>query len=68
MNTLLLADLANPNADISAVLPEMILAIAGTLVMLYDSFAPKQRYVTGAISLIGLALSAVFLYLMWGNA
>ncbi len=68
MSIFLLADLTNPNANVSAVLPEMILAIAGTIVMLYDSFAPKQRYVTGAISLIGLALSAVFLYLMWGNA
>jgi NADH-quinone oxidoreductase subunit N len=62
-----LFQLINPNADISAVLPEMILAIAGTIVMLYDSFAPKQRYVTGAISLVGLALSAVVLYAMWGN-
>jgi len=48
-------------------LPEMILAIAGTIVMLYDSFFPKQRYVTGAISLIGIALSAICLYLMWVN-
>ncbi len=62
-----LFQLTNPNADISAVLPEMILALAGTIVMLYDSFAPKQRYVTGAISLVGLALSAVVLYAMWGN-
>ena len=45
----------------------MILAIAGTIVMLYDSLVPKQRYVTGAISLIGLGLSAIFLYSMWGN-
>jgi NADH-quinone oxidoreductase subunit N len=66
MNTFLF-QLTNPNANISAVLPEMILAIAGTIVMLYDSFVPKQRYVTGAISLVGLALSAVVLYLMWGN-
>lgn len=66
MNIFLL-QLTNPNADISAVLPEMILALAGTVVMLYDSFAPKQRYVTGAISLVGLVLSAVVLYAMWGN-
>ena len=67
MNTVFLANLTNPNANISAILPEMILAIAGTIVMLYDSLVPKQRYVTGAISLIGLGLSAIFLYLMWGN-
>ena len=67
MNTVFLANLTNPNANISAILPEMILAIAGTIVMLYDSLVPKQRYVTGAISLIGLGLSAIFLYSMWGN-
>ncbi|MGI8639267.1 MAG: NADH-quinone oxidoreductase subunit N [Pyrinomonadaceae bacterium] len=67
MSIFLLADLANPNASLSAILPEMILAIAGTIVMLYDSFFPKQRYVTGAISLIGIALSAICLYLMWVN-
>lgn len=63
-----LFQLTNPNTDISAVLPEMILAVAGTIVMLYDSFAPKQRYITGAISLIGLVLAAIFLYAMWGNS
>jgi len=62
-----LFQLINPNADVSAVLPEMILAIAGVIVMLYDCFAPKQRYVTGAISLVGLAVSAIVLYAMWGN-
>ncbi len=66
MNTFLF-QLTNPNADISAVLPEMILAVAGTIVMFYDSFAPKQRYVTGAISLVGLVASAIVLYTMWGN-
>ena len=35
------------------ILPEMIVAVAGVIVMLYDSFFPKQRHVSGAISLIG---------------
>ena len=62
MNTILLADLVNPNVSISAILPETIVAIAGILAMLYDSFVPKQRYVTGAISLIGLAISGLVLF------
>ncbi len=62
---LFLETLANPNVNISAVLPETIVAAAGVLVMLYDSFAPKQRFVTGAISILGLAIAAVFLFFLW---
>ena len=62
MNTILLADLVSPNVNLAAILPETIVAVAGILAMLYDSFVPKQRYVTGAISLIGLAISAVVLF------
>lgn len=46
-------------------MPEMIVAIAGTIVMLYDSLFPKQRMVTGAISLIGILISAIVLGMMW---
>lgn len=66
MNTILLMELVKPDTNLAAVLPEMIVAVAGILAMIYDSFVPKQRYVTGAISLIGLAVSAVFLYSLWG--
>ncbi len=65
MNTILLAELANPNVNLPIVLPEMIVALAGVIVMLYDSFFPKQRNVTGTISLIGLAISAFLLISMW---
>lgn len=68
MNTFLLAEIVNPNVNIMAVLPETIIAVAGILAMMYDSFVPRQRYVTGAISLIGLAAAGVVLYSMWGNA
>lgn len=68
MNTLLLADLITPNANVSLILPELIVAAAGVIVMLYDSFFPKQRAVSGAISLIGLTASAVVLGTMWGTA
>ena len=65
MDTLFLQTLPNPNADIRAILPETIVAITGIIVMLYDSFVPKQRGVTTWISLIGLAASAGFLISMW---
>lgn len=63
----LLNNLINPNADVTAIMPETMLAITGTIVMLYDSFAPKQRYITGAVSLIGIVFSAILLMLMWND-
>lgn len=65
MNTIFLQTLSNPNVNIQAILPETIVAITGIIVMLYDSFVPKQRGVTTAISLLGLAISAFFLISMW---
>ena len=65
MNTILLQSLANPNVNLPIVLPEMIVALAGVVVMLYDSLFPHQRRVTGTISLIGLAISAFLLVSMW---
>lgn len=58
MNTILLQGLVNPNVSLQAVLPEMIVAVAGIIVILYDSFVPKQRVVTGAVSLVGLIAAA----------
>jgi NADH-quinone oxidoreductase subunit N len=63
----LLADLTNPNTNVSIILPEIILAIAGIVVMLYDSFFPRQRSVTGVISIVGIILSAIVLYTMWSG-
>ncbi|MGI8786821.1 MAG: NADH-quinone oxidoreductase subunit N [Pyrinomonadaceae bacterium] len=68
MNTMFLADLVNPNADITAIMPETMLAITGVIVMLFDSFVPKQRWITGAVSLIGIAFSAVLLGLLWNDS
>ncbi len=67
MNILFLTSLINPNADVLAIAPELMLTITGVMVMVYDSFNPKQRYVSGAISLIGIAFSAVLLGLMYGS-
>jgi NADH-quinone oxidoreductase subunit N len=67
MNTILLAGLVNPNVNLPIVLPEMIVALTGIIVVLYDSFVPRQRVVTGIISLVGLAISAVALVSMWND-
>src|SRR5262245_36047995 len=58
-------ELTNPNANVAAILPELVVAITGVVVMLYDSFVPKQRTVTAVISLAGLAVSGVLLAMMW---
>ncbi len=63
----LFSELTNPNTNIPIILPEIIVAVAGIVVMLYDSFFPKQRMVTGIIALIGLVFSAVVLFFMWSD-
>jgi NADH-quinone oxidoreductase subunit N len=65
MSTLLLADLVNPNVNVQIILPETIVAVAGILVMIYDSFFPKDRLTSGVISIVGLATSAIVLGMMW---
>jgi NADH-quinone oxidoreductase subunit N len=68
MDTIFLQTLPNPNVDIKAILPETIVAVTGIIVMLYDSFVPRQRNVTTAISLLGLLASAAVLISMWTGA
>lgn len=67
MNTFFLAELTRPDTNITIILPEMIVAIAGVVVMLYDSFFPKQRTVSGVIAIAGLVLSGIVLATMWGS-
>ncbi|MCY7345902.1 MAG: NADH-quinone oxidoreductase subunit N, partial [Pyrinomonadaceae bacterium] len=62
-----LFQLTNPNTNVTVILPEVMLAVTGILVMLYDSFVPKQRYITGALSLIGIGFAAVLLTLSWND-
>ena len=64
---ILLFQLTNPDTNVSIILPEVIVAVAGVIVMLYDSFFPKQRAVTGIISIVGLVLAAVVLFMMWSD-
>lgn len=59
------AELVNPNVSLSSIGPELVVALAGIVAMVYDSFFPNQRRVTGVISLAGLAVAAVVLGSMW---
>lgn len=67
MSILFLTDLIDPNANLATILPELIVAIAGIVVMVYDSLFPKQRNVTGAVSLIGIVVSGAVLASMWAR-
>lgn len=67
MMNIFLAELADPNVSIPLVLPEMLLALTGILVMIYDSIRPGRRRVTGTISMVGLILSAVALFWIWST-
>lgn len=58
-------ELVTPNVSIGIILPELIVALAGIMAMVYDSFYPKDRTSTGILSLAGLAISGVVLALMW---
>ena len=60
-------ELVSPNANIYIILPELVVAFAGVVAMVYDSFFPKDRTTTGIISLAGLALSALFMADAWAG-
>ena len=61
--------LATPDVNLWLILPELVICVAGVVVMMVDAFAkPTQRWVTGGISLAGLAAAAAgsaWLWLSW---
>ncbi|HZH89851.1 MAG TPA: NADH-quinone oxidoreductase subunit N [Pyrinomonadaceae bacterium] len=63
------AQAASPDINFTLILPEMIVAVAGVLVMLVDAFTRRtnQRWVTGAISLVGLAAAAAVCVNLWDD-
>ena len=65
MNTFFLMELTTPETNISIILPELVVAAAGVIVMIYDSFFPKDKVTTGVISIAGLAVAAYLLLTMW---
>ena len=58
-------ELTTPNTNIPAILPELVVAAAGIIVMIYDSFFPRDKVTSGVISIAGLAISAYLLLTMW---
>jgi len=63
---------ATPDVNLWLILPELLICVAGVVVMLVDAFArPAQRWITGGISLLGLASAAAgsgWLWLSWRGA
>ncbi|MFN2493269.1 MAG: NADH-quinone oxidoreductase subunit N [Pyrinomonadaceae bacterium] len=61
--------LTAPDVNLALILPELIVCLVGVVVMLVDAFGkPSQRWVTGGISLAGLAAAAIssaWLWLAW---
>lgn len=72
MNSFLALQLTPPDISFALIAPELIICLAGVVVMLVDAFArPDQRWVTGSISLAGLfaaAAATIWLWLSWGGA
>ncbi len=67
MNTILLANLTAPDINVEMVLPEMIIAVTGIVVMMFDSFKPNRQRITGMISIVGIILAALALFSLWSD-
>jgi NADH-quinone oxidoreductase subunit N len=63
---MLLFQVANPDVNLTLILPEVIVAIAGVVVMIVDAFShPRQRLVTGTLSLLSLLAAAAATIWLW---
>ncbi|HYP50216.1 MAG TPA: proton-conducting transporter membrane subunit, partial [Pyrinomonadaceae bacterium] len=65
MNAIFLQQLANPEINFPLILPETIVAAVAAIVMLIDCFAPRQRFVTSALSIIGLLAAGAATIWLW---
>src|SRR2546422_761775 len=66
MNPCLTLQLNPADVNFSLIMPEVIVSLAGVIVMLVDAYArPMQRWVTGSISLVGLIAAAMSTGLLW---
>jgi NADH-quinone oxidoreductase subunit N len=58
----------NPDVNLSLIAPELIVSIAGVVIMLVDAFSRRsQRWVTGSLSLISLAAAGVAAIWLWSS-
>ena len=63
---------ANPDINLTLIAPELIIGVAGVIVMMVDAFARRgQRWLTGTLSIAALLASgaaSVWLWLAWPGA
>src|SRR5438067_9688770 len=60
---------ANPDISFSLIAPEVIVSVAGVIVMMVDAFSRRgQRWVTGALSIIALIAAGVASLWLWAAA
>jgi NADH-quinone oxidoreductase subunit N len=66
---MLLFQVANPDVNLTLIAPELIVGVAGVIVMLVDAFTHRrQRNITAAISIlaiIGAGAASVWLWMTW---
>src|SRR5438067_8581718 len=57
---------ATPDINLTLIAPELIVGIAGVIIMMVDAFALRgQRWLTGALSLMALVAAAVASIWLW---
>jgi NADH-quinone oxidoreductase subunit N len=61
-----LFQVANPDVNLTLILPELIVGLAAVVVMIVDAFSrPRQRLLTGTLSLLSLLAAAVASIWLW---
>ena len=62
---------ATPDINLTLIAPELIVAIAGVVIMMVDAFTPRgQRWLTGSLSILSLfaaAIASIWLWTTWPN-
>src|SRR5581483_7141061 len=57
---------ATPDINLTLIAPELIVGIAGVIVMMVDAFGRRgQCWLTGSLSIVGLAASAIASVWLW---
>ncbi len=68
MDFTLAFQIPSPDINFGLIMPELIICVVAVAVMLLDAFTrPSQRWITGGLSLAGLAAAAVASVMMWMN-
>ena len=64
-----LFQVANPDVNLTLIAPEIIVAVAGVIIMLVDAFTHRsQRKLTGALAIISLLAAGVASIWLWVKA